>query len=110
MKYFRFSEPLPELILSGKKTSTWRINDEKNIVVGDVVPLWRKDGSEFAKAKIISVDEVEFGNLSDEDKKGHETFSSDEEMYSTYSRYYKMKVTPKTKVKVFKFVLLDGNA
>ncbi len=39
MKRLRFSEPLPELILSGRKTVTWRINDEKNIQQGDVLSL-----------------------------------------------------------------------
>lgn len=106
MKRLKFSEPLPSLILSGKKWDSWRINDEKGIAVGDELSLCRLDGSEFAKAKVFAVWETTFGKLNDKDREGHEVFSSDEEMYETYSRYYKMKVTPETKVKIIKYKLL----
>jgi hypothetical protein len=106
MKRLKFSELLPVLILSGQKNTTWRINDDKNIEVGDTISLCYNDGREFAKAEVIQVKETTFENLTEEDKKGHEKFSSDEEMYETYSRYYKMEVTPKTKVKIIKFRLL----
>jgi len=103
MKRLKFSEPLPKLILDGEKIYTWRINDEKNITVGDKLSLCYNDGREFAKAEVIAVKETTFADLTDEDKEGHEEFSSDEEMYTTYSEYYKMKVTPKTRLKVIKF-------
>ena len=47
-KRLRFSEPLPELILSGKKTVTWRIDDEKNIRQDDILSLCDTSGKEFA--------------------------------------------------------------
>jgi len=49
MKQLKFSEPLSYLILSGKKDITWRINDNKNISVGDLISLCYNDGKEFAK-------------------------------------------------------------
>lgn len=103
MKQLKFSNP--DLILKGNKSATWRINDDKNLSVGDYLSLCNVNGEEFAKAKIISVGETSFENLTEEDKRGHEKFSSDKEMYETYSRYYKMKVIPKTKLKVIKFQL-----
>jgi hypothetical protein len=106
MKKLKFSDPLPELILTGQKDLTWRIEDEKGIAVGDELSLCHKDGKEFAKAKVTAVKEATFGNMAEEDKRGHEEFSSDEEMYKTYSKYYKMKVTPKTRVKIIRFKLL----
>ena len=106
MKQLKFAEPPPKLILSGQKDTTWRINDDKNITVGDEFSLCYNNGQEFTKAKVIRVKETTFENLTDEDKKGHEKFSSDEKMYQTYSKYYNMPVTPKTKVKVVKFKLL----
>ncbi|MEC8220653.1 MAG: hypothetical protein VX028_01160 [Nanoarchaeota archaeon] len=54
----------------------------------------------------ISVKETSFEHLSFEDKEGHETFSSDDEVYKTYSRYYSMEVKPETELKVIKFILL----
>ncbi len=66
MKRLKFSEPLPEKILSGQKNTTWRINDDKNIMVNDILSLCHKDGTEFAKAKVINVRETTLGDLTDE--------------------------------------------
>lgn len=96
MKRLQFVEPLPKLVLSGAKTSTWRIDDERAIVEGDQLSLCHVDGREFAQALATSVHETTFGELTDEDKAGHEDFVNDEEMYATFSRYYNMTVTPKT--------------
>ena len=107
MKQLKFAEPLPELVLSGTKNTTWRINDKREIVTGDILSLCYNDGQEFAKAIASSVREITFGELTQEDKTGHETFADDEEMYTTYSRYYNITVTPKTNVKIIKFRLVD---
>ena len=106
MKQLRFAEPLPKLVLGGQKDTTWRINDDKEISVGDQLSLCYNDRREFAKAEVLWVKETTFENLSNEDKEGHEKFSSDEEMLQTYSGYYNMKVEPKTKIKIIKFKLL----
>ena len=106
MKKLKFSDPTPELVLNGKKCTTWRINDDKNITISDILSLCRSDGEEFAKAKVTQVREILFENLTGEDKEAHEKFSSDEEMYQIYSKYYNMNVTPKTKVKIIRFRLI----
>lgn len=106
LKQLKFAEPLPELVLAGSKTSTWRINDKRGIVAGDELSLCRSpDGTEFARAVVTSAEETTFGALTAEDKAGHEDFSSDEEMYATYSGYYKMAVGPETKLKIIRFKL-----
>ena len=105
MKQLKFSEPLPKLILEGKKTATWRINDKKEIIKDDKLSLCHNSGEEFAKAVVIEVKETNFKKLTEEDKQDHEEFSSDEEMYQTYSKYYNMEVTPETKIKIIKFKL-----
>ncbi len=106
MKQLKFAEPLSQLVLNGQKHTTWRINDEKKITVGDKLSLCHIDGREFAKAKVIQVKEITFEKLTEEDKKDHERFLSDEKMYQTYSRYYNIKVTSKTELKVIKFKLI----
>ena len=63
----KFSEPLPQLILDGQKCTTWRINDDKEIAVGDKLSLCRGDGQEFAKAEVSQVNETAFENLTEED-------------------------------------------
>ncbi len=108
MKQLKFAEPLVRLVLDGQKDTTWRINDDKNIAVGDQLSLCRTDRREFAKAEVIWVKETIFENLTNEDKEGHEKFPSDEDMRETYSKYYKMEVTPKTKIKVIKFRLIKS--
>lgn len=105
MKQLMFADPLPELIIAGKKTVTWRINDKKDINVGGPLSLYRNNGNEFARAEVTHVKETVFGRLTKEDKNGHEKFSSDEEIYQTYSHYYDMTVTPETPLKMIRFSL-----
>ncbi|MFH0889702.1 MAG: ASCH domain-containing protein [Candidatus Aenigmatarchaeota archaeon] len=105
MKRLKFLDYLPELILTGKKNTTWRVNDEKNIQRGDELSLCNKDGVEFARAVVIKAKETVFGKLTEDDKKGHENFANNEEMYKTYSRYYKMEIAPETRLKIIKFRL-----
>lgn len=106
IKRLKFAEPLPNLILAGKKNTTWRIDDDKDISINDSLSLCDIEGKEFAKAKVKWVKMTKFQYLSQEDKEGHEPFKSDEEMYETYSRYYNTKVTKETEVKVIKFEMI----
>ena len=105
MKTLKFSEPLPKLILEGKKNISWRINDEKGITVGDKISLCHNSGEKFAEAIVIWIKETSFGGLTEEDIIGHEEFSSEEEMYQMYFKYYGFEVKPETKLKVIKFKL-----
>ena len=106
MKRLKFSDDLIKLLLNGQKDTTWRINDDKNISEGETLSLCRNDEIEFASAKVLWVKETTFGKLSVEDKEGHEKFSSDEELYKTYSRYYNIEVNPETILKVIKFKII----
>jgi len=107
MKTLKFIEELSKLILSGKKNVTWRLSDDKDISIGEEISfLISQTKKEFAKAKILSVKETTFGELTKKDWEGHEKFSSDKEMYETYSGYYDIDVNPKTKLKIIKFKLL----
>ena len=107
MKTLKFEEKLSKLILAGEKNSTWRLFDDKDLIQGDqVIFIVKETGEEFAKANLIEVKEKSFVNLSIEDWEGHEKFSSDLEMYETYSKYYKTKVSENTLVKIIKFDLI----
>ncbi|MBR9681050.1 MAG: ASCH domain-containing protein [Candidatus Altiarchaeota archaeon] len=103
MKVLKFQLELADLILRDKKTTTWRVNDEKDLTKDDIVSARVHGGDEFAQIEITSVKETTFGELKDVDWKGHENFKSKKEMYDVYSSYYKMKITPTTKLKVIKF-------
>jgi len=107
MKTLKFDGNLPELILKGEKVTTWRVNDDKDLQAGDRIKLLRRiDLSEFGVAELTKVKETTFDALVEEDWEGHERFSSAQEMYETYTRYYKFNVTPNTKLKIIKFKLL----
>jgi hypothetical protein len=107
MKTIKFAADLVPLVLSGEKTSTWRLFDDKALKTGDVVEFWNKQTLEkFADATLLSVEKKPLRELTDEDKIGHETFESDEEMYATYSGYYNREVTPETPIKIIRFKLL----
>ncbi len=108
MKTLKFAEPLPELVLNGKKDTTWRIEDEKELEVDDELSLCDKNGKEFAEARIIWIKETTFQRLTFEDKECHEKFDSEEEMCITYSRYMNKEINSQTKVKVIKFQLINN--
>lgn len=106
MKNINFAANLVPLILSGEKTSTWRLFDDKNLSVGDEITLTEFGKDEpFATAEIMGVKILTFGELTEEDKSGHEKYSNDEEMYKTYSGYYKTTVGPDTELKIIHFKL-----
>ena len=77
-----------------------------NLTVGDKLSLCRNDYKEFGKGIVVSIESTTFGLLNKEEREGHEKFASDEEMYRTFSGYYKalgIPITPETKLKVIRF-------
>lgn len=109
-KKLKFKNELCNLILQGEKTTTWRLFDDKDITKGDKFIFINSDTQkEFAKAQIIDVKETTFKYLKAEDWDGHEKFSTKQEMYQTYSKYYKTQVTENTTIKIVKFNILNTN-
>jgi|APHM01.1.fsa_nt_gi ASCH domain. len=107
VKELKFARPLPEMVLDGEKDTTWRIDDEREITVNDRLSLQDTEGEEFAEAKVLWIKMTTFDRLTEEDKKGHESFRSEEEMLETYSNYYNMEVKPETEIKIVKFELIS---
>lgn len=107
MKTLKFRQKLSELVLAKEKDTTWRLFDDKDLSPEDIVSLliW-ETLKEFSKARIISVKETIFRKLAAEDWKGHESFSSEEERYKTYSKYYNKQVTKDSPLKIIKFELI----
>ncbi|MEK7170732.1 MAG: ASCH domain-containing protein [Patescibacteria group bacterium] len=106
MKTLKFAENLVPLVLSGEKYSTWRLFDDKNIQEGDEINFVSAETNEvFARASVTKVIERAMGKLKQEEIEGHEKYASDEEMYETFSDYYKRSVGPDTIVKVIWFQL-----
>jgi len=104
-KTLKFRKYLISLILSSKKDTTWRINDEKDLKINDIVTLINWDTNKvFGEAKIIKVDEKKMADLS-ENEVGHEKFKDRQEMLDTYRKYYGDWVGDDTIIKIIKFKL-----
>ena len=104
MKTLKFKPHLVEKILSGEKTSTWRLFDDKDLQIGDELVFINKEtGKEFGKAKITHLKVKTLGTLTNEDWDGHERYSSEEEMYKHYHGYYGDKVNKDSELKILDF-------
>ncbi|MFA6252703.1 MAG: ASCH domain-containing protein [Patescibacteria group bacterium] len=107
MKTLKFDTTLVPLILSGEKTATWRLFDDKNLSVNDELEFIEKQsGQKFGKAIIVGIDEKKLGEISESDFDGHEKFVSHEEIMRTYQKYYGDKVGEDTIVKMIKFRII----
>jgi len=107
MKVIKFRKKLAEEVLTGRKNSTWRLFDDKDLKVGDEISLvvWETK-EEFAKGKIAELKEKKLSEIGEKDFDGHEKFESNEEMLETYKKYYGEKVNWDSIVKIIKFKLL----
>ncbi len=104
MKTLKFVPDLVSKIISGEKTSTWRLFDDKDLKVNDsLVFINKANGEQFGTAIISSIKIKTLSTLSEEDWDGHEKFATDEEMLKTYRTYYGDKVGPNSEVKILKF-------
>ncbi len=108
MKTLKFRNSLAKMILTGKKTVTWRLFDDKHLTVGDHLQLieW-ETGKVFATAEIIAITEKRLGEISEPDFLGHEKFEDAAQMLKHYRDYYGDRVTMETTMKVVEFKLLD---
>lgn len=106
-KRLHFVSNLVPLILSGEKTVTWRLWDDKDLSVGDILECIQTENEvQFATVHVVGTLEKPLGSLTEEDKLRHEKFSSDSEMYQTYTRYYSRPVDENTLVKIVWFELV----
>ena len=63
----------------------------------------KETGEEFGAAVITSLCTKTLGTLTDADWEGHERFPSEEEMYTTYRKYYGDQVDETSEVKILSF-------
>jgi ribonuclease HI len=112
MKTIKLDHQLAEQVRSGRKTSTWRLYDDKDLRVNDMIELidkadpgnpasWKSVGV----ARIDRVIEKRLGEVTKSDFEGHEDFASAEEMLKAYQKYYGPQVTLETPVKMIHFTL-----
>lgn len=115
MKSLKFDHEQAQLIAAGKKHITWRIDDDKDLRVNDVITVvdkvvprnarsWRVIGT----ATIRSITEKRAGDISASDIKNRGDLTSDESVLSHLQKYYGKRVTPETAVKIIDFEFKPG--
>lgn len=111
MKTLKFDHNSAQQILKGEKTTTWRLYDDKDLSVDDQIkivdkvdPASTKSWTVIGVGKVTEVTEKKLGNAGEEDMKGHETYSSKDEMLKAYKSYYGERVTFDTPVKIIHFL------
>lgn len=104
MKILKFKPQLCEQILSGEKTATWRLFDDKDLQNGDEIKFVNEETKEIiGEGKILKLKVTTLGSLEEQDWVGHERYSSEEDMYRTYRSYYGEKVGPHSELKIIDF-------
>ena len=107
MKTLKFAENLVPMILSGQKTATWRMFDEKRLAAGDELSFVdRSTGKCFAQARVTATREKPFGLIDETDFGGHERYASREELIAVYRSYYGDRVEEHTPVLIVDFELI----
>lgn len=112
MKTLKLDHSLAEMVRNGDKTSTWRLYDDKDIMVNDQIELLDKvdpaNPSTWVAVGTATVDRItekRLGDVTKDDFEGHGAFASREDMLTAYQGYYGAQVTFETPVKMIHFTL-----
>ena len=110
MKTLKFDHKLAALILNDEKTSTWRINDDKELSVDDVVviidkvdPHNKNSWVAIGEATISEVIEKRLGDVDPRAGNDNETHPSKHGMFETFRQYHGDSVDEKTPLKIIHF-------
>ena len=108
MKKLKFKPFLVPKVLSGEKVTTWRLFDDKNLVIGDQLTLLDSETEkEFAQAEIVEIREKKLGEVEEADFGGKKIYNNKEEMLVHYRGYYGERTTFDSLVKMITFKLIS---
>ena len=110
VKSLKLDHELAQAVLGGTKTSTWRVNDDKDLHVNDDISLIDKVKSNdpaswqyMGVAHITSILEKPLGAIQSRDMEGSEKFTSTAETIETFRGYYGPQINEDTPVKMIRF-------
>jgi len=104
MKTLKFTPDQIPSIVSGERKATWRLNDDKQLDVGDILEFINsQNGQTFGYATINEIIIKRLCDLNDNDKQGHENYNNEQEILNTFKKFYGNNVTIDSKVKVIKY-------
>jgi ribonuclease HI len=117
MKKIKFDHQLAMRVRNGTKTATWRIYDDKNIAVNDILELVDKVDPQnpgswvvIGQARVERIIEKRLGDIVASDYEGHEAFASPEAMLEQYQAYYGPEVNLGTPIKMIHFSLQSSES
>ncbi len=110
MKSLKLDHNLAQLVLQGKKTSTWRLFDDKDLSVNDTVKLIDKVDPKqpetwqvIGQAHINTVIQKRLGDLGPEDYDNSDKQISAHDLVESFKKYYGNDVSIDTIVKIIRF-------
>lgn len=110
MKTLKFTSDQIPLIINGSRKATWRLNDDKQLDVGDVIEFINsQDGQTFGYATVNEIIIKRICDLNENDKEGHENYKNEQEILDAFKKYYGPSVTVEDKVKVVKYFFSTKN-
>jgi ribonuclease HI len=116
MKTLKFDHQTAQSILEGKKTSTWRLYDDKDLSVNDDIKVIDKVDPEhdsswqvIGRARVKQIIEKQLNDVTKDDMRGHIEFRSSDEMLTHYRNLYGERVDLNTPVKIVQFSFEPGS-
>lgn len=116
MKSLKINHQFVADILSGKRKTTWRINDDKDLHVNDRVQLIDKkdpsDPSTWQPIGIIIIESIlekQLGKVTEQDLEEGQHYDSMDDILEEYRGYYGQQVVLETPVKIIRFSFSAGD-
>jgi ribonuclease HI len=110
LKTLKFDHQDAQEILDGKKSTTWRLYDDKDLSVDDNLKILDKVNAGdpnswqvIGQGKVTQITEKKLGAVTPEDMAGHRQFESMDDVLATYRGYYGERVSLDTPVKIVRF-------
>lgn len=110
MKALKLNHTLASVLVDGAENATWRINDDKDLHVNDVITLIDKVDSlkpetwiPIGTGQITSILEKQLGSIVPQDLLPGEKLLPLPELLEKYRSYYGRQVSEDTPVKIIKF-------
>jgi ribonuclease HI len=114
MKTLKLDHLYAKQVIEGSKTSTWRIDDDKDIKVNDEINLIDKVNPKIPSswhsigiARVDVITEKRLGSISDSELAIDDSFKSKDSMLKYFKGRYGTQVTFDTPVKMVMFTLLS---
>ncbi len=112
MKTLKLDHSIAQKVRTGERTATWRLYDDKDIQVNDQIELIDKvepdDPSTWQVIGVAHIDlivEKRLSEVNQSDFEGHGPVKSTESLLKAYQKYYGLRVTLDTPVKMIHFSL-----